>query len=209
MTARPFSFLLLVGLLATPVAAKDKKASSLPDYVLRARTVRVVIDPDAGEPLDQPRVNETARDNVEKALMQWGRFNLVMDGAESDLVIVVRTGDGRAGRPTIKGGPIDNRPGTVQPGDGSIRVGAQRGQTPPLNDPSMDPPNRTPRVSDEVGASEDSFAVYRGNTTYPLDSSPVWRYIAKDCLREPTIAAVEEFRKAIAAAEKPQPPKGP
>ncbi len=43
----------------------------------------------------------------------------------------------------------------------------------------------------------------------PLDSPPVWRYMAKDCLREPGVTAVEEFRKAIAQAEKPQPPKKP
>jgi hypothetical protein len=37
----------------------------------------------------------------------------------------------------------------------------------------------------------------------------VWRYTAKDCLRAPEVSAVEEFRKAIAAAEKPQPAKKP
>jgi len=34
----------------------------------------------------------------------------------------------------------------------------------------------------------------------------IWRYIAKDCLREPKVTAVEEFRKAIAEAEKPKIP---
>jgi len=64
-------------------------------------------------------------------------------------------------------------------------------------------------MSNEVGPSDDMFAVYRGSEQYPLDSPPVWRYIAKDCLREPKVAAVEEFRKAIAEAEKPQPSKKP
>jgi hypothetical protein len=50
---------------------------------------------------------------------------------------------------------------------------------------------------------------YRGGVGDPLDSPAVWRYIAKDCLRAPTVSAVEEFRKAIAEAEKPQPPKKP
>jgi hypothetical protein len=210
MTARLASLLLLMALLAAPSFAKNKKAPTLPEDVLRAQTALVVIDPDAGEPIDQPRVNETARNSVEKALMQWGRFNLVMDGARPDLVIVVRTGDGRMGRTTMKGGPIDNRPGTIQPGDGSLRVGVQRGQPPPLTDPGMAPP-AGPHASNEVGPTEDSFAVYRGNSDHPLDSSPVWRYTAKDCLREPSVAAVDEFRKAIVAAEKPQPPpqKGP
>lgn len=64
-------------------------------------------------------------------------------------------------------------------------------------------------MGNEIGASEDTFEVYRGGVEYPLDAPPVWRYIAKDCLREPTVAAVEEFRKAIAQAEKPQVPKKP
>jgi hypothetical protein len=70
-------------------------------------------------------------------------------------------------------------------------------------------PQNGPRIGNEVGASEDTFEVYRGGVQYPLDSSPVWRYIAKDCLRQPGVTAVEEFRKAIAQAEKPQPPKKP
>src|ERR1039458_5927417 len=137
MTARLSSLVLLAALFALPANAKEKKKSSLPEYVLRATTVLVVVSPDAGEPLDQPMTNATARENVEQALMQWGRLRPVMDGQESDLVIAVRTGNGRAVRPTIKGGPIDQRPGTVQTGDGSIRIGAQQGQPPPLSDPGL------------------------------------------------------------------------
>jgi hypothetical protein len=206
--------LLLVGLLAAPATAKNKKTPTLPEYVLRARTALVVIDPDAGEPLDHPRANEEARDNVEKALMQWGRYDLVPDGQiqEPDLIFVVRAGTGKLVAPAIKGGPIDNRPGVIQSGGDTTRVGGQRGQQPPLNDPDMNPPNQGPHVSNEAGAADDSFAVYRGNLAHPLDSSPIWRYIAKDCLQPPTVAAVDEFRKAVVASEKPQPAppaKGP
>ena len=112
MTARFCSLVLLAVFLAVPASAKDKKKSTLPEYVLRATTVLVVVSPQAGEPLDQPRANESARENVEKAVMEWGRLRLVMEGEESDLVIAVRTGNGKAVRPTIKGGPIDQRPGT-------------------------------------------------------------------------------------------------
>jgi len=204
------SFLLpLLVLLATQALAKDKNKSTLPEYVLRAQTVLVVIDPDAGEPLDHPNANATARDNVEKALMDWGRFKLALDGRESDLIMVVRTGNGKAVQPTIRGGPIDQRPGIGQSTDSSIRIGGQHGQPPPLTDPSSDPQNQGPHVSNEVGSSEDSFAVYRGGIANPLDSSPVWRYNAKDGLQAPKVAAVEEFRKALAQAEKPQPSKKP
>ena len=208
MTARLSSLFLLAALLAVPASAKDKKKSSLPEYVLRATTVQVVVTPEAGEPLNEPRANATARDNVERALIQWGRLRPVMDGQESDLVIAVRTGSGRMVQPTVRGGPVDRRPGTAQTGDGNIRIGAQQGQPPPLSDPGMGPPNG-PRMGNDVGPSDDTFEVYRGGVQYPLDSAPVWRYIAKDCLRQPGVTAVEEFRKAIAQAENPPAPKKP
>jgi len=209
MAARLAALFSLLVLLTVPATAKDKKKPALSEFVLRAQTVRVMIDPDAGEPLEQPAANATARDNVEKAFMEWGRYRLVMDGEKSDLVVVIRTGDGRVGRSTIKGGPIDQRPGVAQSTDDSIRIGAQHG-TPPMTDPNANPQDRSPHVSNEAGSSEDSFAVYLGTSDHPLDSAPVWRHIAKDCLRpEPRVAAVEEFRKAVAEAEKPKIPKQP
>lgn len=209
MTARLSALLTLAILLSISATAKDKKKPQLSEFVLRAQTVRVMIDPDAGEPFDQPRANYTARDNVEKALMEWGRYRLVMDGEQSDLVVVIRTGDGRIGRPTMRGGPIDQRPGVGQSTDDSIRIGGQHGQ-PPITDPTPNPQNGAPRVTDEVGNPDDSFAVYLGGPDHPLDSAPVWRYSAKDCLRpQPKVTAVEEFRKAVADAEKPKVPKQP
>ncbi len=207
MVRRLFPLLSIFFLLLIPATAKDKKKAVMPAGVLRAQTVRVVIDPDAGEPVDQPNANDMARDNVERALMEWGRYQPVMDGQESDLVIKIRTGNGRAMRPTIKGGPVDQRPGLGQTTDSSVRIGVQQGQAPPLNDPSMTPPGRggSPRMSNEIGPTEDMFEVYLGGEQYPLDGSPVWRYVATDCLRAPKVTAVEEFRKAVAEAEKPQP----
>jgi hypothetical protein len=37
---------------------------------------------------------------------------------------------------------------------------------------------------------------------YPLDGAPIWNYSRKDALKAPDVQAVEEFRKAIAEAEK-------
>ena len=208
MPSRLASALLVAVLLASTAPAKDKDKKKLllsPD-ILRARTAVVVIDPDAGEPLDQPNANANARAAVEKAFLEWGRFDLLLQGQETDLIIVVRTGNGKAMRPTMKGGAIDQRPVSAESTDSTIRIGAQHGQPPPLQGNSIpDPdPNRGPHVSNEVGPSEDMFEVYRGNVPDPLDSMSIWRYIAKDCLREPKVTAVEEFRKAIAEAEKPQ-----
>lgn len=209
MLIRLASLLILSSLLVPSATAKDKKPI-IPEDILRAETVRVIVDPDAGEPLEQPRANSMARDNVEKALMEWGRFRLVMDGAESDLIITVRTGSGRMSRSTIKGGPIDQRPGMGQSTDSSIRIGAQHGTPPPIMDPSTDPRNQSPHVTNEVGPSEDMFAVYRGTSDQPLDLPPVWRYIKKDCLSPtPNVPAVEEFRKLLADAEKAKMTKKP
>ena len=208
MTSR-IALLALAALLAIPATAKDKKKVELPEDILRAQTVRVMIDPDAGEPLDQPQANAIARDNVEKALLEWGRFRLVMDGEPSDLVIAIRTGNGKSVRPTMKGGPVDQRPGVGQSTDSSIRIGAQQGR-PPMSDPSTYPQDRGPHIGSEVGPSDDMFVVYRGNFSETMDSPPVWRYIKKDCLQpRPLVPAVEEFRKLVAEAEKPKVPKNP
>ena len=206
MNTRLCLLVVLSVALAVPSLAKDKKPQ-LPQYVLRAQTVLVVIDPDAGEPLDQPNANALARENVEKALSEWGRFRLVMDGEESDLIISVHTGNNRAVRPTIKGGPIDQRGGVAQATDSTVRIGGGWGQNP--SSQPRDPIDQGPHVSNEVGPSDDTFAVYRGGIGATLDSAPVWRYIKKDCLRAPSVTAVEEFRKAVADAEKVQVPKKP
>jgi len=210
MTARLSLLLALAVLFIAPALAKEKKPV-IPEDVLRARTVLVVVDPDAGAPLDQPRANSVARENVEKALMEWGRFSLVMEGQEPDLIITVATGDSRPVRPTIRGGPLDQRPGYGQSTDSSVRIGGHQGQPPPMNDPNTNRQDPRPHVSNEIGPTEDMFAVYRGGArSDPFDTSPVWRYVAKDCLRpSPQVPAVEKFRKMLADAEKSQPTKKP
>ena len=71
-------------------AAKDKKKAILPADVLRARTVLVIVDPTAGVDARDPNANRAAREDVEKALDQWGRFTLVQEGLTADLVVMVR-----------------------------------------------------------------------------------------------------------------------
>ena len=207
MTSRLLAISLLVAVLAPAAHAKNKNKQVIPDYVLKAQTVRVIIDPDAGEPLDQPNANAIARDNVEKALMDWGRLRPMMDSMPTDLIIVVRTGSGQAMRPTVKGGPIDQRGGVAQGTDSNIHIGGGWGQNP--NTQPRDPIDQGPHIGNEVGSSEDSFTVYRGDMSDPTNAPAVWRYVAKDCLRAPKVAAVEEFRKALAEADKQQQSKKP
>lgn len=184
-------------------AGKDKKKILLPADVLQARTVLVVIDPDAGVSPDSPNANRTAQENVEKALMKWGRFNLAIDVSTADLVIAVRKGSGKIAQPTIGGIPNNDRPIIFEPTESGGRAGGSRGTPSMAGDPTAsrrgDP---TPQV--EVGPQDDMFVVYRGKRDNPLDTSAVWRYSAKGALNAPAVPAVDAFRKLIAEAEKQQ-----
>jgi len=200
---RRFALLSLAFLLVLFANAKEKNKVVLPADVLQAQTVLVVIMPGAGEPLADPTANRKAREDVEKALMKWGRFRIATEAYTADLVIAVRKGNKQAIAPVIRGGPVDTRPVILEPTEGNTRVGAQQGRPPDLTRGGNSGRQDTgPKLGTEAGPSEDIFAVYRGKIEYPLDSSPVWRYMAKDSLSSPGVPAVDEFRKAIAAAEK-------
>jgi hypothetical protein len=194
-------YLFLLLLLVPQIDAKNKKKQLLPDDVLKAQRVLVVIHPDASEALTNPMANRTAQGEVERAITKWGRFNLVMDAQTADLIIAVRKGN-KSG-PIIGHSPADDRPVIFQPGIGDARVGQQQGRPPDLTEPFPGGSgNRGPQLGSQIGSSEDTFEVYRGGGEYPLDTSPVWRYIAKDALNAPQVAAVEQFRKAIEESEK-------
>src|SRR5947207_8872006 len=146
--------LLLGSLLSALSFAKDKVV--LPADVLKAYTVLVVIEPDAGEPLTNPGANSKAREDVERAISKWGRFKLVMDSQTADLIIAVRKGTGHPVTPTIGGGRVDDRPIVLQPGEGGdIRIGGQQGRPPDLSQTGGQPQGTQPRVHTEVGPSED------------------------------------------------------
>src|SRR5215471_5579138 len=175
---RRVPLVLLIALLLSCMSfAKKKNKQELPDLVLNAQTVLVVIHPDAGEPVTNPTANRTVQENVENALTKWGRFHLVMSPQTADLVIAVRKG--HAGGPTIRNSPADDRPVILQPNDGGVRTGAQQGRPPGVSDPGLGPQDRGPHIGNEIGSSEDSFEVYLGGIEYPLDAPPVWRYMGK------------------------------
>ncbi|HEU0368355.1 MAG TPA: hypothetical protein VFR42_04050 [Candidatus Acidoferrum sp.] len=196
---RVTAILVLASSLA--FAANDKKPV-LPAYVLRAETVFVLIDPDAGTSPASPQANQKARDDVEKAIMKWGRFRLVMEPGSADLIVVVRKGSGKVVQPTIGGLPTNDRPVIGQPTDNGIRLGGQKGRPPGSTDPSPQDTHPTPQI--EAGMTDDMFVVYQGGAGNPLDGPAAWRYMNKDALKSPSVPAVAEFRKAIEEAEKQQ-----
>lgn len=206
-------------LLATVSLAKNKAKSTLPTYVLQAQTVSVIIDPEAGVSLDDPRANEVARRDVETALLNWGRFQPILAGQNADLVIVIRRGTGKVASGTIHDPRQGGRPVAIDPTDNGIDAGAQRGQAPPyagdmpdasqgsvngpLNGPVNGSMDQRPHPQAEMGSSaaEDSFIVYQGKIDAPLDAPPVWRCEAKNALKPHSVPAVDAFRKAVDEAE--------
>ena len=193
-----FSLALVCCLTA---AARDKKKVLLPTDVLEARTVLVVVDPQAGLAIDAPTANRTAQEDVEKALMKWGRFTMAPDVSTADLIISVRKGNGKVAQPTVAGVPMNNRPVIVEPTDSGVAMGGHRGTPPQVGDPTNAQP-QNPHQQLEVGESQDTFVVYRGKRDNALDSPAVWRYTARDALRSPNVPAVDVFRKLIIEAEK-------
>jgi len=202
MLVRARVLILMIVSLASLAVAAGKKKDLLPTYVLKARTVLVLIDPDAGTSMTAPQANKTAQDDVEKALMKWGRLAPVLPGMAADLVITVRKGSGKIVQPTIGGEPTNDRPVIVQQTDSGVRIGAQQGRPPDAT--QSGPPDRKPHPQMEAGPPDDMFVVYEGGVDLRSGGSPVWRYTDKNALRSPDVPAVAEFRKIIEAAEKQQ-----
>jgi len=220
---RHLSTLVAVGLLAAAPALAKSKDKTLPPYILQAHTVAVVIDPNAGIDPEDPRANQIAQKDVETALLNWGRFQPVISPVEADMIIVIRKGHGRLADATISDPRQNDRAGVINPTDNGIGVGAQRGQQPNLGGsdgvrypqgatPSSGAPPPQPQVPHpqlEVGGGDDWFMVYEGKVAKPLNGTPGWRYMAPEGLHSHNVPAVEEFKKAVTAAEKAAAAKKP
>lgn len=193
------STLLALILLASLGFAKDKNKRTLPAYVLQAHTVAVIIDPQAGMSIDDPRANQNAQKDVEAALLNWGRLNPVLSTQAADLIIVVRKGRGREVDETIPDARQNNRAGVITPTDNGVSMGGQHGSSPNRTDqPGMG--STQPQM--EIGAADDSLVVYEGGVDDPLSAAPAWRYVGRDGLSPGSVPAVAAFKKAIADAEK-------
>jgi len=193
-----------------PASAREKdNTRMMPPYILRARTVAILIDPAAAVSLRDPNGNQTARKDVETALLKWGRFEPILDARDADLVILIRKGRSAADV-AVPDTRQNRRGGMVDPWEDGIAVGVQRGTVPngPPAGRSAGQPATTPddptgdRPVKQDGTPVDVFQVFDGRSDDPLNGVPGWSYVKKDALHAHDVPAVEEFRKAIDAAEK-------
>jgi hypothetical protein len=201
MRVRVLALFAGIVVLASCVVAKKKEKQVLPDTVLKAQTVFVMIQPDVKEPPTEPNANLKAQKAVEEALMKWGKFRLALDTTTADIVISVQKGTGKAMSPTISGGPMDSRPVDVEGDASQVRIIGQKGNPTdtatsiPMNDPN---PNGRAQTGTQVGGSEDVLRLFMGGAVeYPLDYPPVWMYSRKDALKGPEMAAVAELKKVF------------
>lgn len=204
-----FSCCVIACILIVPAGAKDKKPV-VPESVLRAQTIAVVIEPEAGESITNPGENRQAQEAVEAALRKWGRYRVLAFPQGADLIVAIRRASSTV-KPTITGRPND-RPVVFDPstrfpdGSTSTTIGISRGTPPPMTQTPQSPAGR-PRT--EIGPAEDTFNVYLGNGTElddrtPLDTPPLWRYMGKNALAAPNVKAVQEFQKTVEDAAQAQ-----
>jgi hypothetical protein len=211
MPKRMFVTLMAGLLMATFAGAKNKAEKNVPNYILSAKTVAVMIDPQAGIDVDDPRANQVAQKDVETALLNWGRFQPTISTQGADLIIVIRKGHKGVVDTTINDSRQNNRVGVINPAANGVSIGAQHGRQPDGSGAGVPDASEqgTPHPQTEIGAVGDSFTVYKGDSDHPLDSSAGWSYVAKDGLRSHNVPAVDEFRKAVAAADKAAAAKHP
>ena len=202
---RQSTLVLIATLIVSSFAlAKDKqKKTPLPLTVLNAKTIAIIIEPEAGRSLENPLGNQTAQKDVEAAILKWGRFQPTVSTLNADLIIVLRKGSGRIADATVPDPRNNDRIGSVTPSTGGIYAGGQSGNQPSLtNRPPQMQPQDTSGTQAEISTPEDSFFVYDGRTEAPLDSPAIWRYVAPDGLRPHSVPAVDAFRKAVTETEK-------
>lgn len=191
--------------MGSTALAKKKEKAPLSELVVKAQSVAVLILPGTRESFADPVGNRRAQEDVEKAFMKWGRYQLKQEAFTADLVIGVRKGTGTVASPTV-GGPIpDTRPATIETTDNAIRIGAQKGQPPgqtQSGDAGAAGTNGGATTGVQGGGAEDVIEVFIGGDGYSADSAPIWVCRKVDGLKAPTMSAVEQFKKAVEETEK-------
>ena len=190
-----------------PAGAGQKDKAVLPSYILTAHTIAVRIAAEAGVPVTDPEWNRDAERDVEAALLNWGRFEVEMNGGQADLIVVMRRGTGKLAAGDVRDPGRNRRIGSAQATENGVSLGAQRGvpQDATGSTGTRGAVGRSAEPQAEVGGTDDAFVVYEGHTSDPLDEPAGWRFVRKDGVkpdRSQRVPAVEAFKKAVEEAEK-------
>lgn len=171
-------WLLLVFVLAlkaedkNPIQAVVKNAT----YVMVTTYSGDIFSPDVSP--DDRR----AAQNVQDAIQKWGRYKLVYNRGDADLILVVRTGR----LAEVKGG--------VQVGTTTQRQG----------DATYRSHGSAESIGGEVGDPQDTLEVYMASRG--INGPPLWRGRAQGGLKAPEMQLVKEFRSKVEAPEKKKKP---
>ena len=188
-------FLTLLALFAFslhPLVAKDKqKKSPLPLTVLDAKTISIVIDPDARSLSRRSRRKPYRSEGCRSRHPEMGTLptHALHHERRPHHRHSQRTG-------SITDASLSN------PRNDGIPVSAQAGNQPGLANRPPGTNSDTPTPQGDSLNNEDSFLVYDGKTQTPLSSPAIWRYNGMDGLRSHSVPAVDAFRKAVAETEK-------
>jgi hypothetical protein len=170
MTRR--SLCLLVALLLVPfLSAKDKAV--FPRQIVTAKYVLVItyFSDNLADPSIPPADRQAVID-VQDAIRDWGRYTLVYDRKDAELILLVRKGR------------------TAETRDG-IRIHA--GSTQPT-------PSFGPETQRDGGDPQDMLAVF--DAARGTDGAPIWRDRITDGLSAPKVELVHELRTKVEAAAK-------
>lgn len=185
---RWFLLVALVLSIVVSLSAQKKKEQKreLPDQVLAAQYVYVTGWHGDLYDVRTPPEERTAIMRVQTAVRDWGRYHLVFNRSEADMMLVVKPGHLGLVRGGVGvGGPPDIAVGAPQPNgraSGSIGTGVGYGG--------------------EGGSPGDYLMVSMYPNENPVDATYIWKRSESNGFEGRKIPLLEDFKKAVADSDK-------